>query len=563
MEFEQLENGKKCITSAIARQDVADYYELLHPNVMVVSHFKYPPAPLIVADTIPLLARAQRRNAKRVAAGTESQNKSSTQMSSGTTATGKTKNSNTTDAGNRKNAVGVKGQGKHLNQQISATGKKAQEQGKGADTYEVDVVEGQLLATERLYAILSWMNAGKFIAETSVEMDARKVILHETEMLPPPPPPKNEAERCRQLGRQHTDRNQRLSKLTVTFGRVDLLFRDECYFEDGFIVTVHRFMLTTQEMLGILGLSTYQQRPQVQQCLERMAAERESFYAATKTRVDCSNHSTLPLLDFTFCNVPNPLQLMRLRPVSGKKHVPRSVQPILEPHIAQGVFFNQQSDMTRVPKEQRVIIKARNKQGDEEVYEFVENAKSRYGFLTDSKACAENALEKLAEALESSYAATRVRFSDCGMVSTEGLVPVLRRLVVNAIMTIRSLDLSCNNISILPDLSLLPLQHLHLHKNNISNWDEVENKVCPLPLLDAVSLNGNPIAENEPQYWQVALARLLRHPKRIVRLRQLDYVTLTLQDYSMAGAHELFETGNSSLLEASRGKKSKTNGLVY
>ncbi|RNF23405.1 uncharacterized protein Tco025E_02819 [Trypanosoma conorhini] len=68
MEFEQLEMGKNCLKAAIARQDVADYYEILHPNVLLVSHFEYPPAPPIVADTIPHIARGQRRAAARAKA---------------------------------------------------------------------------------------------------------------------------------------------------------------------------------------------------------------------------------------------------------------------------------------------------------------------------------------------------------------------------------------------------------------------------------------------------------------------------------------------------------------
>ncbi|RNF23404.1 uncharacterized protein Tco025E_02818 [Trypanosoma conorhini] len=348
----------------------------------------------------------------------------------------------------------------------------------------------------------------------------------------------------------------------MTYGREMLLFRDECYFEDGLIVTIHRYMLTVQEMLALVGLAGCEHQPQAQKRIEDITAERENFYAARKVRVDMHTRATLPLLDFTFCNISDPLQLLQVQPVTGKPHVSRVLQPAVEPHFAQGVFLNQQSDPSRPQKEQRVIVRARNKQGDEEVYEFVENTKSRFGFLHDNKGGMENALDGLAGKLKTTYDATNVRISACGMVSTERLVPVLRRLVMNAIMTIRSLDLSGNNISVLSDLSLLPLQHLYLHQNNITDWAQVESRVCPLPLLSAVTLHGNPLAETDPHYWTSALSRLLRHPKRVVKLRQLDFVTLTLQDYNMAGAFELFETGNPKLLEAARGRKPGTNGLV-
>ncbi|KEG08047.1 hypothetical protein DQ04_08141020 [Trypanosoma grayi] len=557
MEFEQLEVGKKCLLRAITWQDVADYYDILHPKVLLVSHFKYPPSPPTVSDTIPVLAQAKRRIA--AAATAKASNKkgpgpkkttiptSVTPISAATAATMATakKGSRATAASTGSLAREGRTRSMHL-----------QEGG----PYDVDVVEGPLLATERLYTILHWLNQGSYITDTTVEMEARKVILQESEVLPPPPPPKSEAERYAQLGRQHTDRNQRLSRLIVTFGRELLLFRDECYFEDGVIVTVHRFMLTTQEMLALAGLTNYQQQPQTQKRIEAMQEERNSFYSTKKTRVDVGDHASLPLLDFTFCDITEPLQLLRVRPVAGKRHKKRELQPALDPRVAQGVFVNQQSDPTRPQKEQRVIVKARNKQGDEEVYEFVESAKSRYGFLHDVNGHADNSLESLADKMEATYAATSVRISGCSMGSTELLVPVLRRLVVNAIMTLRSLDLSNNRISVLPDFSLLPLQRLQLHQNCISDWAQVENRVCPLPLLCAVTLHGNPIAENDPHYWQSALARLMRHPNRAVRLRQLDFVTLTGQDYNTAGAFELFETGDPRLLKASMGAAPGMNG---
>ncbi|EKF99289.1 hypothetical protein TCSYLVIO_009788 [Trypanosoma cruzi] len=578
MEFEQLEMGRNCLTTVIARQDVGDYYDILHPKVIVVSHFEYPPAPPTVADTIPLIARGLRRataeKAKTKTAATQKKgtvaggvartresgplgaNRAAGTESMATTTTAATRTGATSDSTlkSEKTTNVVRGSN-------SFDDRKQRPKKGGAGKYEVDIVEGPLLATERLYRILYWMSKGKHIAETNVEMEVRKAILQESEKLPPPPAPKNEAERYAQIGRQYTERNQRLSRFIMTYGRDSLLFRDECYFEDGLIVTVHRYMLTVQEMFAVLGLSGCEHQPQAQRRMEEILAEREDFYSARKVRVDTNGHATLPLLDFTFCKIPDSLHLLQVRPVSGTPHVPRKVQPNVEPQFAQGVFLNQQSDPSRPQKEQRVIIRARNKQGDEEVYEFVESAKSRFGFLQDPKRAVESSLESFAGKLKFVYATTSVRVSGCEMESTEYFVPVLRRLVVNAIMTIRALDLSDNHISILPDFSLLPLQRLQLHQNKISDWSQVENRVCPLPLLQSLTLHGNPIAENEPQYWQKALSRLIRHPNRVVRLRQLDFVSLTLQDYNMAGAFELFETGNPRVLEASRGRNPGTNGI--
>lgn len=93
------------------------------------------------------------------------------------------------------------------------------------------------------------------------------------------------------------------------------------------------------------------------------------------------------------------------------------------------------------------------------------------------------------------YDACTVRVSGCKLESRmDKFVIIMRGLVANALMTIHSLDLSDNQLSTLPDLSSLPLQKLQLHSNKISDWNEVERKICTLPYLYAVTLHGNPIS---------------------------------------------------------------------
>nr|CCC91922.1 unnamed protein product [Trypanosoma congolense IL3000] len=591
MEFEQLEIGKKTITNAISRQEVTNYYDLLHPNVLLVSHFRYPPMPTTISDTIPVLDHVLRRENKSLPRLTRGRNPwkapehlqatpankvlsaSASPMTPamGTpclaTVPGVSRGTPPLTHAKTAQVQAVADRDRRLSKSTKpaiVTGAPAAGHGRREEPnkkllqpvhpgpYEVDIVEGPLLTTARFYMILQWMNQGSSIAETLFEMEARKVALQESDVLPQPVAPKTEAEWYSQLGRQHTERNQRLSRLTVTYGRDLLLFRDECYFEDGLIVTVHRFMLTQKEMLDLSSLVEYHQQAQIQRRIEAMKIEREKFYAAEKKRINTSHSAAEPLLDFTFCDVSEPISLLSVEPVSGKRHVFRGMRQSNPSPLAHAGYINPQNDPHRHAKEHRIMVKARNKAGDEEVYEFVDNSRPRYDFLYDPKSHAESALQTLADKMKSMFSTSSVRISACGMRSTENLVPVLCRLVANAILTIRSLDLSDNEISTLPDLSLLPIQRLLLHKNKISEWSQVEDRVCVLPLLQVLTLHGNPISENNEQYRQEVLARLLRHPRRAVRMRQLDFVTLTAQDFNIAGAFEMFATGNTSVLEKAR-----------
>ncbi|KAH8613654.1 hypothetical protein ERJ75_000748200 [Trypanosoma vivax] len=270
MEFEQLDLGKKCILNAISRQEVAEYYDILHPNVLVVTHFRYPPLPPIIANTIPTLARVHRAESKETLKHVYANNPWRMANKAAVSVKGKGDSNGIKPVHDAKEGAtvskAVSGSGANaarVHLMVDDKNRKGQPRASlsAADMpYVADIVEGPLLATARFYTILHWMNQGSHIAETNVDMEVRKVILQESDVLPPPPPPKNEAEWYARLGRQHTDRNQRLSRLIVTYGRELLMFRDECYFEDGCIVTVHRFMLTTQEMLEAQDLAEYHQQ---------------------------------------------------------------------------------------------------------------------------------------------------------------------------------------------------------------------------------------------------------------------------------------------------------------
>ncbi|KAG5485204.1 hypothetical protein CUR178_06563 [Leishmania enriettii] len=523
----------------------------------------------------------------------------------------------------------------------------------------VTVTEGRLLVSYRFFELLHWVTS--FDAKTSppdhiapieVEIQLRKDILQEEEVLVPPPAPTTVQEVYSQLGQQYTERNQPLSCMRVIWGADYLLFEDKIFLDDGLIVTIHRRMLTVREVLaraapavsassqatrdllpasslprqaqpsekrgGAVSLSvgkrglTRARGQELSAALpECVYSAVEAFYGLAATRVDvCSN--AWALLDFSFVKATEPSMLLRVRPVSGHVHANRLPRAATDPHLSQGVFLNQESDPANSDHStsDRTLIKARNKRGEEEAYEF-QVQKHRFSFFegvigggsgcgsTDeldvggfaggqqrSKKSGIRISDSDAGAVR--YDASCVRVSGCHLqAKMTQLVPVLRRLVANCLLTLHTLDLSQNEISSLPDLSLLPLQSLKLHGNAIADWRVVETQIAPLPYLAILTLHGNPIAEEmdvkvvaghngkvpardahgagtvgtvtrgdradgNSNYWKRLLALLLRNPARVAPLRQVDFVTLTGLDYNMAGAYELFTTGQTRLLAKAR-----------
>ncbi|CAJ1986265.1 protein of unknown function - conserved [Leishmania donovani] len=512
----------------------------------------------------------------------------------------------------------------------------------------VTITEGKLLVSYRFFQLLHWIvsSDGKtappaHIAPIEVDLQLRKDILQEAEVLAPPPAPTTVQEAYSQLGQQFTERNQPLSCVRTVWGTDHLLFEDKIFFDDGLIVTIHRRMLTVPEVLtraapaassspktlrelppaplsspqtrlsekgsaaslptGKGGLTRKREQHLSAARSEQVYHAVEAFYGMTATRVDaCSN--AWALLDFSFVKATEPSMLLRLTPVSGHVHVNRLPRAAADPRLSQGIFLNQENDPTKPQQSgsSRTLIKARNKYGEEEAYEFqtqrhcfsfYEDGSGRGAGGGDAGAPQRNGNRALGGdggAGAARYDASCVRVSGCHMqAKMDQLVPVLRRLVVNCLLTLHTLDLSQNNISSLPDLSLLPLQSLRLHGNAIADWRVVEARIAPLPYLGVLTLHGNPIAEDteieavagnssktaardahcagtvgkaakgsradgDSNYWKRLLALLLRSPDRVAPLRQVDFVTLTGQDYNMAGAYEMFTRGQTGLLAKAR-----------
>eukprot|EP00796_Vickermania_ingenoplastis_P002180 gene2180-1348_t len=618
MEYEQLEFGSKNILRSIKTQDVGSFAEILSPDVLLVTHF---PNPGLGSGSTDLIDNFRNRvnpklQLKRLLAEQEQMAKAQQQRyrehlarmgddgmlpgaagdASGTSGAaggggggdgappgGGDWDGSDADEGNpgrsspRKNPKlekaslvvnamlkKVRQSGGPLKEPLgvtvyfqSQTEECAPYISNAADYHEhIDVSVGPLLVTGRFFELLSWMARGQHIAETRIALKPRKGILQDNEVLPPPPAPRNLRERFAMMGRQYTDRNQLLSRLTVTWGKDTLLFHDLYYFLEGYVVTIHRHMVPFHEMLE-RPLAEYPNASATHQA-EILREEVFKFYGKSSTRVD-TNNKFFPLLDFSFLPLQDAVGMLQQKPSSGQKHRAKEPRPEVDPRLAKGVFLTTENDPTKKKKINRTLIKAKNKKGDEEAYEF--EAGQRIGFLDENENRGDT-IESLIESCDK-YDATAVRVSSCHLRDKVDKLPViLRGLVANAFVTIHSLDLSDNDITILPNFTSLPLQKLLLHGNKIADWEEIERNVCPLPFTVAVSLHGNPIEEHNPQYWPFALYRLISNPNRMVRLRQLDFVTLSAQDYNVAGSFEMFTVKTTSILEAQREYMKGGKGVV-
>lgn len=419
----------------------------------------------------------------------------------------------------------------------------------------IDISEGPLFVAERFFELLCFIAQERHIATTKLTLKARKGILQDNEVLPPPPTARTLRERFALLGRQYTDRNQMLSRLTVTWGKDTLLFFDQYYFKDGLVQTIHRFLVPLHEMIE-------RPIPDAPNAGVTHQAEliRESvlkLYGKSDIRVDASL-KTHPLLDFSFLDVRDTVQLLHAKPCSGKPHKAKEPRPEEDSRFTKGVFLTTDNDPQK-SRGQRTLIKAKNKKGEEEAYEF---DASKQLMLLDNEEETGDSIEMMIDTCVK-YDAHAVRISSCHLTErTEKLPAVLRGLVANAFVTIHSLDLSDNHISKLPQFSTLPLQKLFLHGNCIEDWEEVEKNVLPLPFTVALTLHGNPISLDNPNYWPFALSRILSHPNRQVRLKKLDFVTLSSQDYAVAGAYEMFTTGKKSIFLAEDDRKRGGRGVV-
>jgi Leucine-rich repeat (LRR) protein len=394
------------------------------------------------------------------------------------------------------------------------------------------------------YKIFQWLQKSKAISQPRVNLEPRKP---RKEAAPGGSTTANNTTTANQtaaagsttaalLLRSQAHRNANLSKMSIAYSNSKSIVTvlDECFLEDGKLAIVDRSV--TVAPLPAEADAAAQ---------EAHAAEVASFLGLSKSRID-TNNSKPPILDFTFCDLTDLYDLMRKKPASGRAHVFRPIAVQKEGDAGKSANLL----LPEFNKANKALIKAKNKKGEEEVYEFDLDAHGikdkDQGKGGKGGAEEEDVLAKLAGAMNFKYQCEAVRLCNNSIADLTQLVPVLRSVVANYFLSLHWIDLSSNNITTLCDLSSLPLTTLYLHANRISDWSEVDKWVCNLPLLQSITMFGNPIATSSDSYKQEMLRRLFGVPGKPVR--QLDFVALSSQDLHVSGMYDLFHKGKGVVL---------------
>ena len=317
------------------------------------------------------------------------------------------------------------------------------------------------------------------------------------------------------------------SSVTITWGRAFMRLEDKCYVNDeGVIGAIDRVAIPPEDASDPLYL-----------------ADRNALLSDGKSRINPSNVRP-PVLDFSFCDVGNIIDILRTKPAHGKLHKRAQIYVAkVEKVDDRNAVFNPNSAQE---SESRILIRARNRRGEEEAYEFTATEaqtdfvnKGRNEAAVDEGA---DLIQSLGKEMASKYTADSIRLSNNAIPDVERIVPVLRNLVADSILTVTWIDLSCNRITSVPPSieKLQALSHLYLHSNQISDWQHVRTVRKALPKLTTVTFFGNPIATTNTDYKQIALSILLHLPPGGAPLKSLDFVALSAQDRHVTMMYEQF-----------------------
>lgn len=223
-----------------------------------------------------------------------------------------------------------------------------------------------------------------------------------------------------------------------------------------------------------------------------------------RNRTD-NHREELPVVDLSFCDIKTPIDVARAIPRGAALRVP--TQTVVSTIIgdapdpkAQGSEEKGEGDNTR-PNAKKVVVKAQKKDGESKAYEFEKelgDKRSNLGKALLDGGKEDNQLKAVARGKGNKFMTSAVRLNNNELEGDFQMLPtVLCTIMVDATVALTWLDLSCNKITVIPDLTIFPINILYLHQNKIENINEVR-KLTKIPLTN-VTLFGNPI-DNVPTY---------------------------------------------------------------
>ena len=197
----------------------------------------------------------------------------------------------------------------------------------------------------------------------------------------------------------------------------------------------------------------------------------------------------------------------------------------------QQLFFGSGTGKSHRTDDGFVVMRAK-----EETYAFKEEADDPHAGDTDMHQYVLNADGVLVEKADAKrqeqanqvekpvYHCTTLKLNNNAFKSVLDFIPFVQAVVYKPATFLTIVDLSCNEIEILPpSFESLPLHTLLLHQNKISSINEVRKLQSSFQTLRKLTLNGNPIQTTTKRYKYVILHHL-------PFLLSLDDVRVTLKD---------------------------------
>jgi hypothetical protein len=413
--------------------------------------------------------------------------------------------------------------------------------GAAAGSGRVCVVKGALAVGRCTAKIFSWLQHGQSISQPQLDPQVRRrknttagVSASPAAATSPVAPRRTQVPMIAESRLDLTS----ISSVSVTYGRPAFSLIDTLYVsEEGKVILIARAL--ADPPTDAKQLAAYQH-------------ERASFFFKIKPTVNAP-HQKPPILDYTFCGLVEATDMLRIPPATGRRHRPAPLEKTKDFDAANNEF--QQSG----GKSHKTLVRAKNREGREEAYEFTIEDRQLPEGMTDGTAVTsagatgqqdprqveEDQMRRLAAELRGKFEAEAIRLSSNSLQDGSQIVKVVRNLVVNHYMSVSWLDLSCNQLTVVPtNLGVLPLTALYLHSNHISSWSEVE-KLKELKQLTVLTLFGNGVASDTPDYKQVALAMLTNVPGKKVPLKSFDFVAVTKVDNVRTEHHLRRNQGNA------------------
>jgi hypothetical protein len=246
----------------------------------------------------------------------------------------------------------------------------------------------------------------------------------------------------------------------------------------------------------------------------------------------------LPVLDFSFCQLEHPRDMLVKPPRDGKEIRDKNVylhylvysappaaatagaaSPGNPASASSGAGGDGGARSQRRPgagpSRDDVIIKAKNRVGDEDHLVIDRNELARGSKGSDQ-------IDQRIELLEDAEAVIKddkCRFAASGLKLNNNALAgdvaeieqVTRLVVMNAFYFLAWVDLSSNAITRVPDLSAFPIVSLYLHDNRIASLADV-GSLRDMTTLQNLTLFGNPLQSDLPAHYKLPVLSLLLVP---------------------------------------------------